>query len=130
LKHADEHKPGSNVVLLDDSKDRIYTAQTGLISTTPGVALPTHKTLMTVRPGQRKLKDGDNELSITFEAATQAGIKLVKTYTLKRGAYDMTVKHEVVNTGAQDVAPQLVSHLSIPHSQDLQFIQKPKSTKR
>ena len=36
LKHADEHKHGSNVVLLDDSKDRIYTAQTGLISSTPG----------------------------------------------------------------------------------------------
>ena len=56
LKHADEHKPGSNVVLLDDSKDRIYTAQTGLISSIPGVPLPTHKTLMTVRSGARQLK--------------------------------------------------------------------------
>jgi len=111
LKHADEQKPGSHVVLLDDSKDRIYMAQTGLISSAPGVALPTHKTLMTVRPGARKLKDGDNELSITFESAAQGGVKLVKTYTVKRGAYDMAVKHDIVNIGSQDVTPQLYFQL-------------------
>jgi YidC/Oxa1 family membrane protein insertase len=111
LKHADEHKPGSNVVLLDDSKDRIYTAQTGLISSIPGVPLPTQKTLMTVRPGARQLKEGDNTLSVTFESAPQSGVKLVKTYTVKRGAYDMTVKHDVVNTGSQEVSPQLYFQL-------------------
>ncbi len=111
LKHADEHKPGSNVVLLDDSRDRIYTAQTGLISNTPGVALPTHKTVMTVRPGERKLKDGEKSLMISFESASQNGVKLVKTYTIKRGAYDMAVTHDIVNTGTQDVAPQLYFQL-------------------
>jgi YidC/Oxa1 family membrane protein insertase len=111
LKHEDEHKPGHHIVLLDDGKERIYTAQTGLISSTPGVALPTHKSVMTVRPGVRKLKDGDNELSITFESAAQGGVKLVKTYTVKRGAYDMAVKHDIVNTGTQEVAPQLYFQL-------------------
>ena len=111
LKHADEHKPGSNVVLLDDSKDRIYTAQTGLISSTPGVTLPTHKTLMTVRPGERKLKEGDNALSISFESAPQNGVKLIKTYTVKRGAYDIAVTHDIVNTGTQEVTPQLYFQL-------------------
>jgi len=111
LKHDDEQKPGHKIVLLDDSKERIYTAQTGLISSVPGVTLPTHKTLMTVRPGARKLKDGDNELSITFESAAQGGVKLVKTYTVKRGAYDIAVKHDIVNTGTQDVAPQLYFQL-------------------
>jgi YidC/Oxa1 family membrane protein insertase len=111
LNHVDEHKPGSNVVLLDDSKDRIYTAQTGLISSVPGIQLPTHKTAMTVRAGARKLKEGANELSITFEAATQNGVKLVKTYTVKRGAYDMAVKHDIVNTSTQDITPQLYFQL-------------------
>lgn len=111
LKHADEHKPGSNVVLLDDSKERVYTAQTGLISSTPGISLPTHKTLMTVRPGERKLKEGEKSLSISFESAPQNGVKLVKTYTVKRSAYDMTVTHDIVNTGTQDVTPQLYFQL-------------------
>jgi YidC/Oxa1 family membrane protein insertase len=111
LKHEDEQKPGNHIVLLDDSKDRIYTAQTGLISSVAGVALPTHKTVMNVRPGARKLKDGTNELSITFESPAQGGVKLVKTYTIKRGAYDMAVKHDILNTGSQDVAPQLYFQL-------------------
>lgn len=111
LKHEDEQKPGNHIVLLDDSKDRIYTAQTGLISSVPGVVLPTHKSVMTVRPGARKLKDGDNELSITFESVAQGGVKLVKTYTVKRGAYDMVVKHDIVNTSSQDVVPQLYYQL-------------------
>ncbi len=111
LEHEDEQKPGHKIVLLDDSKDRIYTAQTGLISSVPGMALPTHKSVMTVRPGARNLKDGENELSITFESAVQSGVKLVKTYTVKRGAYDMAVKHDIVNTSMQDVAPQLYFQL-------------------
>jgi YidC/Oxa1 family membrane protein insertase len=111
LKHEDEQKPGNHIVLLDDSKDRIYTAQTGLISSTPGVILPTHKTLMNVRPGPRKFKDGTDELSIAFESPAQGGVKLVKTYTIKRGAYDMAVTHDIVNIGTQDVAPQLYFQL-------------------
>ena len=111
LKHEDEQKPGNNIVLLDESKDRIYTAQTGLISSIPGVALPTHKTVMTVRPGARKLQDGANELVISFESPVQNGVKLVKTYTIKRGAYDIAVKHDIVNTGTQDVASQLYFQL-------------------
>jgi YidC/Oxa1 family membrane protein insertase len=111
LKHEDEQKPGNRFVLLDDSKDRIYTAQTGLISSVAGVALPTHKTVMNVRPGARKLKDGTNELSITFESPAQGGVKLVKTYTIKRSAYDMAVKHDIVNTGTQEVTPQLYFQL-------------------
>ncbi len=111
LKHEDEQKPGNKIVLLDDSKDRIYNAQTGLISGVPGVTLPTHKTLMTVRPGPRQLKEGANELVITFESSTQSGIKLVKSYTIKRGAYDMVVKHDIVNSGTQEVTPQLYFQL-------------------
>jgi YidC/Oxa1 family membrane protein insertase len=111
LKHEDEQKPGNHIVLLDDSKDRIYTAQTGLISSIAGVTLPTHKTVMNVRPGPRKLKDGTDVLNITFESPVQGGVKLVKTYTVKRGAYDMSVKHDIVNTGSQDVAPQLYFQL-------------------
>ncbi len=111
LKHVDEHKPGSNVVLLDDSKDRVYTAQTGLISSIAGVSLPTHKTPMTVRPGVRKLKEGTHQLTLTFESAPQNGVKMVKTYTIRRGAYNMDVQHDIVNTGTQEVTPQLYFQL-------------------
>ena len=100
------------VVLLDDSKERVYVAQTGLVG---APSLPTHKTIMTATPGPRKLEAGVNELVVKFESpesgAASGGIKLVKTYTLKRGAYDVAVKHEIVNTGTAAVSPQLYLQL-------------------
>lgn len=108
LKHADiGDKSGKNFLLLDESANRVYVAQTGLI----GGAFPTHKTLMTAVPGPRELKDGQDELSIRFESPDQGGVKLVKTWTVKRGQYDIAVKHEVVNTGTAPVSPELYLQL-------------------
>ena len=39
------------------------------------------------------------------------GVRLVKTYTLKRGAYVVDVRHEVINAGGQAVNPQLYVQL-------------------
>ena len=107
LKHADLTDKAKNFVLFDESMQRVYAAQTGLI----GGSYPTHKTVMTVVPGPRALKDGENELSIRFESPEQGGVKLIKTWTMKRGAYDIAVKHEVVNAGSTAVSPQLYLQL-------------------
>ncbi|MCW5651096.1 MAG: membrane protein insertase YidC [Ramlibacter sp.] len=101
LAHKDE-----NFVLLDESAGRMYVAQSGLI----GGSFPTHKTPMSFS-GERTLKEGANELVLKFESADVGGVKLVKTYTLKRGAYDISVKQEVVNTGSTTVSPQLYLQL-------------------
>jgi len=111
VKHADMANKSQNFVLLDESKDRIYMAQTGLIAGAAGGAFPTHKTAMSVVPGERSLKDGSNELLIRFESPVVGGVKLVKTYTLARGAYAVAVKHEVVNVGEVAVSPQLYLQL-------------------
>jgi len=111
LSQADVLRPGLNVVLLDDSKERIYLAQTGLISSASGAAMPTHKSVMKILPGPRKLEGDAQSLNITFESPAQGGVKLVKTYTLKRAAYDMAVKHDIVNISTQEVSPQLYFQL-------------------
>ena len=111
LKHVDVNRPGQNVVLLDNSVERIYMAQTGLISSVPGVNLPTHKTMMTARPGARAMKGNDKTLSVVFESAPQNGVQLIKTYTFKADDYAIDVKHDIVNTSNQDVAPQLYYQL-------------------
>ncbi len=111
LKHRDLADPKKNFVLLDESKDRTYLAQTGLIAGVAGGALPNHKTAMTVAPGARELKDGDKELVVKFESPEIGGIKLVKTYTLARSSYALAVKHEVVNNSGAAVSPQLYLQL-------------------
>ncbi len=107
LKMADMADKSKPFVLFDESAQRVYLAQTGLI----GGAFPTHKTPMTVVPGPRELKDGQDELSVRFESPDLGGVKLIKTWTLRRGAYDIAVRHDVVNTGTAPVAPQLYLQL-------------------
>ena len=111
VKHIDMADKARRFVLLEESKDRTYLAQTGLIASAGGGAFPTHKTVMTAVPGDRTLKEGVNELSVKFESPEQGGVKLVKTYTLTRGAYAIAVRHEVVNTGSTAISPQLYLQL-------------------
>ncbi len=110
-RHKDMAEKASDFVLLDESAARVYLVQSGLIASGTGSSFPTHKTPMTAVPGERQLKDGQDTLEVKFESAEVGGIKLVKTYTLKRGIYDMLVRHEVINTGTSPVSPQLYLQL-------------------
>jgi YidC/Oxa1 family membrane protein insertase len=105
LTLAGDQKTGT-FVLLDDSAERKYVAESGLI----GGDFPNHKTVMTFS-GDRELKAGANELVLRFESPEKNGVKLVKTYTLRRGAYDASVQHEIVNAGTAPVSPQLYLQL-------------------
>ena len=110
-RYADGANKAAGFVLLEESGTRVYVAQSGLIAGAPGAGLPTHKTPMTVVAGERELRDGQNTLQVRFESAEIGGVKLVKTYTLTRGAYDIAVRHEVINSGVAAIAPQLYLQL-------------------
>lgn len=110
LKHKDMNDRSKSFVLLEDSRDRVYVAETGLIGNAAGVEYPTHKTVMTVS-GERELKPGEDELVVTFTSPAVGGAALVKTYTLRRAAYDIAVRHAVTNTGTSPVTPQLYLQL-------------------
>jgi YidC/Oxa1 family membrane protein insertase len=110
LNYADVADKTKKFVLLDDSKDRVYVAQTGVIGGTTAGTFPNHKTAMTVT-GDRFLKDGQGELVIRFSSEAVGGIKVLKSYTIQRGAYAMSVKHELTNVSSDPIAPQLYLQL-------------------
>ncbi len=107
LRHHDQVDHTKNMVLLDQSPERLYVAQTGLVPPSGGAGLPNHHTVMRLVPGDTTLKDGASELQLKFESPEVSGVKLVKTYTFKRGDYVIGVKHEVVNSSAAPVSPRL-----------------------
>lgn len=111
LKHKDIVEKTKNMVLLDQVKERFYVAQSGLIPSISGVALPTHKTRMTLLTGDLELKEGQDQLTVTFVSPEVGGVKLTKSYILKRGSYSMEVTHTVNNNGVAAVAPQLYLQL-------------------
>jgi YidC/Oxa1 family membrane protein insertase len=93
--------------LLTQEGNRTYVAQSGLV----GGSFPTHKTPMTLVGNPGQLADGQDELKVRYESAEVGGVQLVTTYTLRRGAYDIAVTHEVVNRGSAPVKPQLYRQL-------------------
>ena len=111
LRHHDQVDHSKNMVLLDQSSERLYVAQTGLVPPSGGAGLPNHHTVMTRVAGETSLKEGVNELRVRFESPEVSGVKLVKTYTFKRGDYVIGVKHEVVNASAASVNPRLYLQL-------------------
>ena len=114
LFSSDAAKPATgtrNVALLDESAERLYVAQTGLIPTAGGTGLPNHHTVMTLVQGERALKAGENTLQVKFESPVVGGVKLVKTYTFKRGDYVIDVRNEVVNESDAPVTPRLYLQL-------------------
>ncbi|MCX8004917.1 MAG: membrane protein insertase YidC, partial [Burkholderiaceae bacterium] len=99
----------ANVVLLEWSKHRVYLARTGL--TGPGGArFPNHLTPFTPLPGATQLAPGADRLEVRF-AAEAGGVRLTKTYVLKRGRYDIEVRHAIENLGTEPVTPSVYLQL-------------------
>ena len=98
-KYKDQEHKDQGFVLLDESANRVYVAQTGLIAGNGGNAFPTHKTMMALVSSDHVFKEGQNELQVKFESTDFSGIKLLKTYTIRQGAYDLGVSHDQTDQG-------------------------------
>jgi YidC/Oxa1 family membrane protein insertase len=105
LQHKDSANESKNVVLMESDSGRTYVGQSGLI----GTSAPNHRSLFTVRPGMRMLENADSVQLILD--AEQDGVKLTKTYTFKRGEYEIELSHEVTNGSAAAITPSVYVQL-------------------
>ncbi|RJF97291.1 membrane protein insertase YidC [Noviherbaspirillum saxi] len=105
LKHKDGVDQTKNMLLFDSGTKHLYLGQTGLI----GGDFPNHKSGFVAKPGARTLDSG-NQVQLVLESES-AGVKLIKTYTFKRGDYTIGVKHDVVNNSGAPVNPSLYLQL-------------------
>ena len=105
LKQADEERSGEVITLLDQSQKRIYLAQSGLIGASSSNAYPNHKTSMQFVSLNNSTQP--NEPSrISFESKEQ-GVKLIKSYALYPGQYDVVLENTITNQTTQTVHPKL-----------------------
>ncbi|MES2887874.1 MAG: membrane protein insertase YidC, partial [Pseudomonadota bacterium] len=107
---ADPVDDSRNVVLFDQSAQRLYTAETGLARTGGGVELPNQDSPMTVEPGPTTLANGEDELQVRLVSETN-GVKLTKTYTFRRGDFVIGVLQEVSNGTSAPISPELYFQL-------------------
>jgi len=93
LKHKQTFAYDRTFVLLNQTADHTYVAQSGLI----GQGLPNHLTRYRLLPGPLKLADGQDELVVRLEALEAEGFKVVKRFTFRRDSYLVDVAYEVTN---------------------------------
>lgn len=111
LKHQDQEDKTRNMVVLDKTATHTYVAESGLVGQSAGEALPNHTTAFAVVSSERELAQGADQLQVKLESVSVNGVKLIKTYTFKRGDYAIGVKQDVVNASATVIKPQLYVQL-------------------
>ncbi|HYF58581.1 MAG TPA: membrane protein insertase YidC [Burkholderiaceae bacterium] len=111
LKYPDnESGATANLVLFEEKPGHVYVAQTGLVGAA-GQTLPNHRTPFVVEPGARELAPGADALVLRM-SAEQGGVRVERTYTVRRGSYAIEVRNEISNRGAEPVRPTLYMQLT------------------
>lgn len=89
-------EPGANpFLLLSDDPAEFYIAQSGL-QASAGSA-PDHHAIFTAEADSYTLADGQDELRVPFSWTSEDGIKVTKTYVIKRDTYAIALEYAVEN---------------------------------
>ena len=106
LKQTDPKNKNQPVSLLEQSKTRVYMAQTGLIGNETTIVFPNHKSNMQMTKWSQSDKKEEEQI-LEFTAVSPSGIKLTKTFKLSPDQYYVDVKHTVINEGKEKITPKL-----------------------
>ena len=98
-KHKLSDKSDSNFVLLQDSGEHLYVANSGLI----GEGLPNHKTMYELASSEYAMKEGEDKLELRMKAPAVNGVSVTKVLTFHRGSYLVDMRHEITNGGTAEL---------------------------
>ncbi len=94
----DRTKP---LVLMEPDPKNYFVTQSGLL----GEGLPSHKTMYSAEATALSLADGKDQVEVRLTAKDAAGAEVTKTFTFRRGTYEILVSYAVKNTGDKPLAP-------------------------
>ena len=101
LKYPQQVKGDSSPVrLLDDSKQKLFIAQDGLVGAN-GSAAPDHLALFTPKAANAALRPGAKEVSLDLSWSDASGVSVTKRYTLDRGSYVVRLSQRIDNGSAR-----------------------------
>ena len=87
--------------LMKDGGPEIFIAQSGLVALDNAPA-PNHYAQFSVEQTDFRLADGQDLLEVRLHWSDPAGVKVVKTYTFRRGSFLIELNQRVENGGAGD----------------------------
>jgi YidC/Oxa1 family membrane protein insertase len=89
-----QKQPDNKVLLLEPTGDRMFIAQSGLLS--QGEA-PNHTSTYRSARSEYHLAAGADPLEVTLEWESENGVRVTKTLTFRAGRYDIDVRYRVLN---------------------------------
>ncbi|MDG4557293.1 MAG: membrane protein insertase YidC [Candidatus Contendobacter sp.] len=87
--------------LLKDSGADFFIAQSGLVALNNGPA-PNHYAVFVPEQTEYRLADGQDTLEVRLNWTDPSGVKVIKTYTFRRGSFLVELNQRVENGGASD----------------------------
>jgi len=112
-QHRADNSDANNFVLLSDQiAPSVYVIQSGIAID----GLATHKEVFTSATNIYQMATDQNELKVSLEWLSPAGVKLTKTYTFVRGSYEVKVD-QVINNGS-GVAVDPLAYYQIIHDSE------------
>jgi YidC/Oxa1 family membrane protein insertase len=112
-QHRADNSDANNFVLLSDQiAPSVYVIQSGIAID----GLASHKEVFTSATNSYQMAADQNELKVSLEWLSPAGVKLTKTYTFVRGSYEVKVD-QVINNGS-GVAVDPLAYYQIIHDSE------------
>ncbi len=93
--------PDVVVRLFNSEIDKLYLGQSGLISASGSPSLPTHHSIFSSGKDKYILTDEINILKVPLTWTDNNGITVTKTYSFKRGSYDVKLEQKITNLSKQ-----------------------------
>jgi len=107
------------VRLLDTRSDKLFLAQSGLLTSAASTKLPNHNVILKAEKSNYALAIGEDSLVIPLTWTNDQGITYTKTYTFNRGSYAIALAQSVDNQSANDwTGRQYTQLLRVPHTDE------------
>ena len=113
--HADNSDTDNFVLLSDQIAPSVYVVQSGVAID----GLATHKEVFTSAANSYQMASDQNELKVSLDWVSPAGVKLTKTYTFVRDSYEVKVD-QVINNGSSATVDPLAYYQIIHDSESNQ----------
>lgn len=85
------------VRLFNSSPEKMFAAQSGLIAGSDQMAAPNHYTAFSSTQDSYVLQPGQDSLTVPLTWTDGQGLNVSKTFTFKRGSYEITLAQELKN---------------------------------
>ncbi|HSN23135.1 MAG TPA: membrane protein insertase YidC, partial [Methylomicrobium sp.] len=87
----------SPVRIFNAENDKIFIAQSGLISNDGSATAPTHHTVFASDKDSYTLQDGQDILTVPLTWTDSSGLKVTKSFTFTRGSYEIKLAQKIDN---------------------------------